>query len=112
VLLIPILSLLIRADRRDMLLPLTVVLYFFLFNLTFDGWTGGWGAGPRYLICAMAFLFAFAAPAWIRYRKLCWVLIAASCLTMLAITAYSAQFPANTFGPPSSDRPVAESMRR
>jgi hypothetical protein len=108
---LPLLSLLApRLPDRRAILPLLVVAYFLLFNLTFDGWTGGWGAGPRYLIPATPFLFVFVAPALTRFRVLVIALIAVSMLNMLAITAVRAQFPAATFGPPSTDNPAVECL--
>src|SRR5205814_8135479 len=88
---IPLLSLLSarKLDRRA-ILPLAVIAYFLLFNLGFDGWTGGWGAGPRYLIPATPFLWAFAAPGLARFRYVAIALIVVSIVNMMAITAVRA----------------------
>jgi hypothetical protein len=128
ILIIPILSLFVRnnpipeslpkpgqsasAAPGECLLPLAVIASFGLFNLTYHDWTGGYGVGPRYLIPAMAFLFIFAAPAFVRFRRVCWILLALSVLNMLAVTAVRAQFPANLSGPPIPDDPVSEAFKR
>jgi hypothetical protein len=110
---IPLLSpLSARKPDRRAILPLTVIGYFLMFNLCFDGWTGGWGAGPRYLIPATPFLFVFAAPALLRFRYVAIALIVVSVVNMLAITAVRAQYPAPTFGPPGSDNPAVECLVR
>jgi hypothetical protein len=98
-------------------LPLAIVVLFFMFNLCFAGWTGGWCVGPRYLIPAMPMLFLFAPSAVRRHRRISGVLIALSVLNMLAVTSVRVIFPAPSFGAPpaptdSFSNPIGECLRR
>jgi hypothetical protein len=57
----------IRELSWETAIPLLVFAYCMLFNMSFNGWTGGWSFGPRYLIPAMAFLYSFALPGYRRF---------------------------------------------
>jgi hypothetical protein len=72
---------------------LAVLGVYVAFYLTFIGWTGGWSTGPRYLIPALPLLWLLAAPAWIRFPKICGALAALSIVQMLAVTSVNAQIP-------------------
>jgi hypothetical protein len=115
-LLLPVGALLVvpwsAAGIRRAALPLSIIGYFLLLNLTFNGWTGGFGAGPRYLIPAVPFMWVFAPAAYARFRRLGGVLIGISIFNMFVVTAVKGLFPANTFGPPVNENPVAECLKR
>ncbi len=96
-----------RTLRGQRLLPLFVCIYFLLFNLTFNGWTGGWGIGPRYLIPALPFLFLYGPWVWQRARVLGASLALLSAAIMLTVTSVSAMIPAPNSGPPPQANPVA-----
>lgn len=98
--------------RHGWLIPAAVVVNFLLFNLTFHAWTAGWGVGPRYLVPAMPFLMIFAVAGYRRFPRIAVVLILISILSMFAVTAVRAQWPARLFGPPYGDDAVAESIKR
>ncbi len=53
-----------RAERR---LILACAAFFFLINVCFNGFHGGFAAGPRYLIPALPFLCLALAPAFVRW---------------------------------------------
>ncbi len=76
------------------LLPLCVIGHFVLFNLCFNGWTGGWGVGPRYLIPIIPFVFLLAPVGLSRFPKLSWSLGALSALLMLISTSVLVFVPA------------------
>jgi hypothetical protein len=109
---IPILSLLGAIGARRLnwtaghFFRLVVVGYFVAFMLTFVGWTGGWGVGPRYLIPALPFLWLFARRGFERFGRISAMLIALSMFTMFAVTAVQAIYPANDSGPPQHWDPV------
>ena len=110
---IPILSVLARGAeiaRKDWIIPAAVIANFLLFNLTFHGWTGGFGTGPRYLIPTLPFIMAFAPAGYRRFPRICVALILISVAAMLAVTAVRVQWEANLFGPPRGYDPVAESF--
>ncbi|MGB7160078.1 MAG: hypothetical protein WBD40_18570 [Tepidisphaeraceae bacterium] len=101
-----------RRTIVETVLPLAVIGYFFLFNLSFLGWTGGWGVGPRYLIPTIPFLFVFVARAAVRFPRLSAVLIAVSIVNMFTVAAVCLMVPAKDFGPPMRLDPVVECYRR
>ena len=75
--------------RAELVVALSVVLLFFLFNISFDGWFGGWCAGPRYLVPMLPFLvlpLLFARTAYVFS-----VLLAVSIVNILAIAAVDIQ---------------------
>jgi hypothetical protein len=114
ILFIPILAFLAPRDwtwpRRHGLIPAAVIADFLLFNLTYHGWTGGFGVGPRYLVPALPFMMVFAPAGYRRFPRISLVLIIISVAAMLAVTAVRAQWEANLYGPPRGYDPVAESL--
>jgi len=97
-----------RALRLETLVPLAVIFVFMLFNLSFNGWTGGWGVGPRYLIPMTPFLFSFALPGLRRARVPALLLMAASAGLMFCVTAVRVMVPGPTFGSAPNWDPVAD----
>jgi hypothetical protein len=93
-------------------LPLAIFGYFFLFNLSFYAWTGGWGVGPRFLMPAIPFLSVFVARAAHRFPRLTAVLVAVSIANMFTVTAVCLMVPTNDSGPPMRLDPVFECYRR
>lgn len=116
VLLLPLLSIrwpaLVRGAALETVVPLTIVAYHFLFNMSFNGWTGGWGAGPRYLIPALPFLFSFALPGFRRFRIVSGVLAAVSSAFMLSVSAVGIMMRAPNGGPPLPFSPVLDCLRQ
>ena len=92
-------------------IPLAIVAYHFLFNMSFNGWTGGWGVGPRYLIPALPFLFSFALPAARRLPMAYGGLATSSAVAMLSVTAVQVMVPAPNGGHPPLVSPVHWSLR-
>jgi hypothetical protein len=110
--LVPLISLLAfrnwgSAFTVERIFPILVVLYFVMFELTFLGWTGGWGTGPRYLIGALPFLWLYARPGFVRYRAVSLILILLSVLNMLAVISVQVLQPANESGPPQVWDPIS-----
>jgi len=92
-------------------LALVVIAYLFLFNLSFNGWTGGWGIGPRYLIPVIPFILLFAWQGWQSAGRLGSVLLLASVGLMVAASAVRVMVPAPNSGPPVSGSAVFEDVR-
>jgi hypothetical protein len=88
-------------------IPLAVAATFVAFNLSFNGWTGGWGVGPRYLIPALPFLYSFVLPGWRRFPRIAGALAVASAAMMLAVTSVQLMVPSPNRGSPPSRNPVA-----
>lgn len=104
--------------RRELLtpkrfIPLAIIAWYVIFNLSFNGWTGGVGVGPRYLIPAIPMMFLFATVAMQRHRTFAFALAAFSIFIMFAVAAVRLMHPwANNFGPPLDENPVATSIQR
>lgn len=79
---------------------------YLLFNLSFNGWIGGWGVGPRYLIPALPFAFSFALAGYRGFRKLSILLAAVSTMIMLSVSLVQLQIPSPSGGRPPDDDPV------
>lgn len=79
-----------RAEAWTMI---AIALTFLLFVSTFNGWHGGWGVGPRYLVPAVPFLAVGAAVGFARWPRLGAVLAAASTASALLVTAVDVQPP-------------------
>jgi hypothetical protein len=90
-----------RDVRSSDLVAGAIVASFLLFNLSFNGWTGGWGVGPRYLIPAMPFLFLAALSGSRRLPRSSALLVIASTLFMLCVSAVMLTVP----GPNEGDAP-------
>jgi len=89
-------ALMIRRPIRvslELITILFILSIYVLFYLTFNGWTGGWAIGPRYLIPALPLLWLLAAPAFVRLPKICALLTVLSIVQMLAVTSINAQLP-------------------
>jgi hypothetical protein len=90
------LVILLRANRRahsEGLLAIASIVFLLLFNMSFNGWTGGWTTVPRYLGPAVPFLafpIVFAAQ---RFFKTTCFLALLSGVIMLLTTAVDPQSP-------------------
>jgi hypothetical protein len=67
--------------------------FFFLVNASFNGYHGGFGAGPRYLIPALPFLALPLVVAFTRWRWTTGALATISIIHQLLLTATDAQNP-------------------
>ena len=72
-------------------LCIAVFGFFLLVNMSFNGYHGGYSAGPRYLVPGLPFLALPLAMAFIRWKKTALVLLAASIFHQLLLTATDAQ---------------------
>jgi hypothetical protein len=79
-----------RAEWR---LVLAVTAFFLAFLTTFNGWHGGWGASPRYLVPALPFLALPAVFAFSRYPAVSSSVAAVSIALTLLVTAVDPQAP-------------------
>jgi hypothetical protein len=82
----------------EALLCLAMAGWFFLIIACFNGYHGGYSAGPRYLIPCIPFLALPLAPAFARLRWLAYPLAAASILMNVLLTATDAQNPVGIGG--------------
>jgi hypothetical protein len=87
--------LLVRQGRckADAWLFASILVLFLFFNCSFNGWTGGYGAGPRYLVPALPFLALPLVLAAQRYFKSTTILTALSVLLFFVSTAVDPQCP-------------------
>jgi hypothetical protein len=93
------------------IVPLGIVAFYFLFNMSFNGWTGGYAVGPRYIIPALPFLFSFALVGFRRFRMLSVGMTALSAFMMFAVSAVTVLIPAENQGPPPPISPVSACIR-
>jgi hypothetical protein len=87
---------LLRRDgkhRAEATLFLAIVAFFLLVNSAFNGWPGGWAAGPRYLVPAIPFLALPLVLAFKRYFRVTSILAVVSVAFMLVTTAVDPQCP-------------------
>src|SRR6202043_3884270 len=70
-----------------------IVAFFVLFNISFNGWGGGWTVVPRYLGPAVPFLALPMVFGFLRYFKTSCALAAISVAMLLLITAVTPQAP-------------------
>ena len=78
------------AERR---LILGCALFFFLINICFNGFHGGFAAGPRYLIPALPFVCIFVAAAFVRWPCATTCLATFSILQQTLLTVTDALSP-------------------
>lgn len=74
-------------------LCLAVFASFFLVNMSFNGYHGGFAAGPRYLVPGIPFLALPLVVAFVRWKRVAIVLLAISIAQQLLLTATDAQNP-------------------
>ena len=79
-------------------LSLAIFAFFFLVNVTFNGYHGGFSAGPRYLVPGLPFLALPLVVAFARWRKLTVVLASISAFHQMLLTATDAQNPTGVGG--------------
>ena len=99
-----------QAARKNPL-ALVAIAFFALFNLSFNGWTGGWGVGPRYLIPAIPFVLVFLWEGWRCAQRLGSVLLVISAVFMLGASAVNVMVPAPNSGPPLPTSAVLMNLR-
>ena len=100
----------VRDVPLETSIPLLVIAYHLAFNMSFNGWTGGWGVGPRYLIPALPFLYSFALNGFRRFPIISAALAIISATEMLCVTAVLVMVPAPNEGPPLPSNPVLDSI--
>jgi hypothetical protein len=91
-------------------IPLLVFGYYLIFNMSFNGWTGGWGVGPRYLIPSLAFLYSLSLDGFRRWPTIARLLIVVSAVFMISATAVEVMVPSPNEGPPPPTSPVTGSI--
>lgn len=80
-----------RGERKELIAIVAVSLVFFAFNITFNGWEGGFGIGARYLVPLI--------PLWgvaLLYARPRWLVIA------LALLSFAINFTAAAVDPQPS----------
>jgi hypothetical protein len=83
-----------RRDLRwEVVVCLTIVGSLVLFNVSFNGWHGGWTTGPRYLVPAIPFIALWWPLAWRRWRFTVGSLSALSIAIHILITGVDVQPP-------------------
>jgi hypothetical protein len=102
----------VRLCKLERSVPAMVIASFVLFNVSFNGWTGGWGVGPRYLIPALPFLFSFALAGFRRWPTSARLLMVVSTVVMFSVTAVQLMVPAPNGGRPSPSNPIVDSVRQ
>ena len=80
-----------KAFVAEARLCLAIFGFFFLVNMSFNGYHGGFSAGPRYLIPGLPFLALPLALAFVRWKRTALVLLAMSVAQQLLLTATDAQ---------------------
>jgi hypothetical protein len=82
-----------RRMRAECWVVLSVLAFFLTFLTTFNGWHGGWGASPRYLVPALPFLALPAVHPFARRLAASTLLAAVSVALCLLVTAVDPQAP-------------------
>jgi hypothetical protein len=82
-----------RVFRAERWLIAGITGFFFLVNICFNGFHGGFAAGPRYLIPALPFLCLALVPAFVRWRGIALVLGGVSLVQQSLLTITDAQNP-------------------
>jgi hypothetical protein len=80
----------LKWERR---IILCCAAYFFLINISFNGFHGGYAAGPRYLIPALPFVCIPLALAFVRWPRLTLALAAVSVVQQTLLTVTDALNP-------------------
>ena len=80
-----------RTLAAEARLCLAIFGWFFLVNMSFNGYHGGFAAGPRYLVPGIPFLALPLALAFLRWKRIALVLLAVSIATQLLLTATDGQ---------------------
>ncbi len=79
-------------------LCLAIFGFFFLVNMTFNGYHGGFSAGPRYIVPGLPFLALPLVVAFARWRKATVLLAGISVSIQLLLTATDGQSPVGVGG--------------
>ena len=79
--------------KAEAWLMISILLFFLLFIMTFNGWHGGWAVGPRYLAPALPFLALPLVPGFNRLFKTVCALAILSIAINLLVTAVDPQAP-------------------
>ncbi|MDB6151730.1 MAG: hypothetical protein JWL90_183, partial [Chthoniobacteraceae bacterium] len=87
-----------KSHVSEARLCLAIFGFFFVVNMTFNGYHGGFSAGPRYLVPGLPFLALPLVVAFARWRKITAVLGVVSVCIQLLLTATDAQSPVGVGG--------------
>ena len=79
--------------RAEAWLMISILLFFLLFVMTFNGWHGGWAVGPRYLAPALPFLAMPLVAGFARFFKTTCALALLSVAIAILVTAVDPQAP-------------------
>ena len=101
-----------REITLEAFVPIAIIFLYLAFNLTFNGWAGGWGIGPRYLIPVFPFLFSFALRGFRSFTTPALTLMAVSVLIMFSVSAVQLMVPAPNDKVDKRFDPVSDSVRR
>ncbi len=82
-----------QSRRAEAALFVAIIAFFVLFNISFNGWHGGWATGPRYLVPAVPFLAVGMVFSFRRYFKTTCALAVVSIAISLLYTAVDPQSP-------------------
>ena len=96
--------------RAGTLAAVAIIASYLLFNLSFNGWTGGYCVGPRYLVPVTPLLFLFALPAVRQVPRFALGLACVSATFMFAVTSVDVMVPGPNSGPPPAFDPIARSI--
>jgi hypothetical protein len=88
-----------QGQRAELGLCLAISLFFFLFNVSFNGRTGGWTFGPRYLVPLIPMLGLAVWQVFRRYRLVSGLLAGLSIGIMLLVTSVNPSVPGRPRNP-------------
>jgi hypothetical protein len=80
-------------SRPEAYLMISILSFFLLLVMTFNGWHGGWAVGPRYLAPALPFLGLPVVVGFVRFFKTTCALAVLSVTIALLVTAVDPQAP-------------------
>jgi hypothetical protein len=80
-----------KAFAADARLGFAIVAWFFLVNASFNGYHGGYSAGPRYLVPCLPFLALPVVVGFMRWKKTAVILLTVSIFQQFLLTATDAQ---------------------